>query len=128
MHPLTYQHTEWLDILECSAFSADVLVRIDSGRLTGIFDETIEFQANLSDAGRFYVSVPKESDYLINGRSRFGAREYHVFKGNLDPQGASSQGYYQMAIGQMDEGGCEYPIVFERDIAAEEEDSVSAYY
>ena len=100
-----------IDTLYCPSMQTVVKLDIRDGVLTGVF-ENIGFTANLNDKGRFYADVPKQSSYLLNGRSRFAAREYHVFKGILDAENHRGLGWYRDALGQIGEGGCEYEIVF----------------
>ena len=70
----------------------------------------ITFSSNVNDNGKFYAEIPRESEYKVNGRVRFGGHEYHVFKGVFDLKENSGSGVYISTFGAVSEGGCEYPI------------------
>ncbi len=101
----------------CDPIQQTLTLRVERGQLHGQFptDKAIAFITNLNDRGRFYADRPKESTYLIDGRSRFGARENHVLKGLLNPQTGHGGGSYRDALGQIGSGGCLYEIEFMRE-------------
>ena len=105
--------------LSCDAIETTIWAEVTGGVLTAEFnfDKNLSFTANLNDQGRFYAEVPKEASYTLNGRSRFGAHEFHVFRGVLFPRDGVTRGYYRNALGQMGSGGCEYEILFARQEA-----------
>jgi hypothetical protein len=115
--PASLQYAADDTLLSCSALQAALLIEVNIGVVRGMiaFDNNVSFTTNLNDRGEFYAEVPKESSYLVNGRSRFGAYEYHVFDGRLaNHSDTPATGYYRDAIGQMGTGGCKYAIDFKR--------------
>ena len=104
------------DSISCDAIETTIWINVTDGILSAdlYLDDNLSFTANVNDGGRFYAEIPKQSSYQVNGRSRFGAYEYHVFHGVLLPWEGVTVGYYRDAIGQMGSGGCKYQIVFKR--------------
>ena len=74
----------------------------------------VSFSSNIDDRGRIYVELPRESEYLVNGRSRFEEREYHVITGVLDVNSGFGSIVYTSAFGTPSDGGCKYPVKLER--------------
>ena len=103
-------------VFTCGEIDTEIQARVNDGVITGTVDmeKEITFSSNINDRGKFYVEIPRESTYTVNGRSRFGGFEYHVFKGEFDLSGNSGSGVYISAFGSVSEGGCEYPIVFRK--------------
>ena len=101
---------------DCTIRPLTLEMKVERGRISGdaLITENVSFSTMLSGQGRFYVDQPKDSTYKVNGRSRFGAYEYHVFSGTLDSVTGTGTGFYQDAWGQVGEGGCKYAISFER--------------
>lgn len=99
---------------KCDALNAMIELRIDNGVLNGIaeLENQVEFTANVSKDGRFYADVPRESAFLVNGRERFGAKEFDVFSGRVDPLQRTVIGFYLSAAGDMSEGGCTCDIAY----------------
>lgn len=102
-------------VLDCNALNISIKVNVSGGRVQAVASHelAVPFDAVINDDGRFYAEVPRESEYLINGRSRFGAKEFHVYKGTLNPDSGSGEGSYVSALGSMGDGGCRYPFTFE---------------
>jgi len=109
-----FVHLDNKGYLSCSALQTTLELNVSRGTVDGevSFEEKVSFSTFLNDQGRFFVDMPKESTYLINGRSRFGAHEHHVFAGVLDPVSGKGQGYYRDGFGQMQSGGCKYDVSF----------------
>jgi len=101
---------------DCTDRPRSLELKVERGRIDGyaLITESISFDAMLNDQGRFYADQPRDSTYRVNGRSRFGAYEYHVFSGTLDSVTGTGAGYYRHAWGQVGSGGCKYDISFER--------------
>lgn len=99
---------------DCPALNTSLEVVVQNGRIAGSFDDKLTFETYLDNKGGFYIDIPKESTYLVEGRSRFGAHEFHVFRGVLDFSSDNGSGYYRDALGQMGSGGCRYEIEFKR--------------
>lgn len=78
---------------------------------------TLTFSSNINDNGRIYVEIPRGSEYLVDGRSRFGGREYHVISGALDPDSGIGKIVYTSAFGMESQGGCKYPVTLKRQKA-----------
>ena len=103
-------------VFTCNEIDAEIQARVNDGVITGTvnMEKEVTFSSNVNDHGKFYAEIPRESLFLVNGRSRFGGHEYHVFQGTFDLSANSGGGVYTSAFGSVSEGGCEYPIAFRK--------------
>lgn len=103
---------EFVKVFDCEEISANVTAEVVDGRINGLIplETAVEFSSNISNEGKFYAEIPRESVYLVEGRSRFAAREYHVISGVLSAASGTGEAQYQSAFGMPQEGGCSYPL------------------
>lgn len=103
--------------LTCGEVNLNLVARVKDGVLSGYIkqNENISFETNLSDAGKFYIAIPKKKKSYVakpGSDTQLPSDEFHVFRGRLNPGTESGAGRYVLARNNMGMEGCRTPISF----------------